>query len=206
MKNEQQTPTAVIDPPTAHDERHAKYGGWLQTYSGKTFFFRDMKAEDISLEDISHALSNYCRFAGHCKEFYSVAQHSVLVSNILNRHRDPKLELAGLLHDATEAYMGDVTRPLKQLLPEYKALENNLHKIIAAKFEVDLDDPLVKEADNIALMTEARDLLSEKPASWGVNVEPLWNYIVTPQRPHDAKNAFMMRYYYLSNAIRNAKQ
>lgn len=148
-----------------------------------------MQPEDICIEDIAHALSNFCRFAGHCNEFYSVAQHSVFVSQLLSQF-GPRLALAGLLHDATEAYMGDVTRPLKQILPQYKEMENRLSDIIGAKFGVDLNDPRVKWADNVALMTEARDLLGPKAASWGVNVQPVPIKVIA-MTPRQAKGQFM---------------
>jgi len=82
---------------------------WIQTYTGKKFWAFDAAIADICIEDIAHALAMRCRFGCHCKEFYSVAQHSVIVSH----HLPPELKLWGLLHDATEAYLPDVPRPQK---------------------------------------------------------------------------------------------
>jgi 5'-deoxynucleotidase YfbR-like HD superfamily hydrolase len=131
---------------------------WIQTYSGKKFDLLNPTPESISIFDIAHALSNICRYTGHTKEFYSVAQHSVLASvNV-----PPKDALAGLLHDATEAYLTDISKPLKMLLPEYCKLEDKIYKIIAAKFGLPAELPAsVKEADLRLLATEKRDLLEK---------------------------------------------
>src|SRR4051812_31750950 len=82
---------------------------YIQTYSGTEFWPLSPKAADVKLIDIAHALSNKCRFAGHCREFYSVAQHSVLVS----RQLPDEFKLWGLLHDAGEAYFADIPNPIK---------------------------------------------------------------------------------------------
>jgi hypothetical protein len=89
-------------------------GPYIVTYTGRRFHFLDPKIDEISIEDIAHALSNVCRFTGHTKRFYSVAEHSCLVSALC----DNRLE--GLLHDASEAYMSDLSSPLKMLVPDYK--------------------------------------------------------------------------------------
>lgn len=120
----------------------------------RRFYFNDedMNVNDIYIDDIARSLSKICRFNGHCHRHYSVAEHSVLVSKIL----PPTLALAGLLHDATEAFMGDVTRPLKHMLPNYQDMEHKLSQMIEARFGVSFDDTLIKTADNIALCLEAR--------------------------------------------------
>ena len=81
----------------------------MVTYTGKEFYPLDPNPADIDIKDIAHALSNCCRFAGHIKSFYSVAQHSVIVSELC----EPENALAGLLHDASEAYLSDIARPVK---------------------------------------------------------------------------------------------
>lgn len=186
----QATTNEQANRPLTHEERYARYGGWLQTHTGKTFFFGDMQPEDICIEDIAHALSNSCRFAGHCDHFYSIAQHCVHVADILEPF-GRIVQLAGLLHDGTEAYLGDVTRPLKQLLPAYKEMENRLEEIIEQKFGVLIaSDPRIKWADNVALMTEARDLLGPQAAGWGVNEVPA-SFRITPWTPTEAKRQFL---------------
>jgi uncharacterized protein len=85
-------------------------GDWIQTYTGKQFWPLSPLPEDIVIEDIAHALSMQCRFGGHVRTFYSVAQHSVHVSLLV----EPQYALWGLLHDAAEAYLVDLPRPIKK--------------------------------------------------------------------------------------------
>ena len=146
----------------------------IVTHSGKYFNFLEPIPDMICIEDIAHALSHLCRFTGHTAQFYSVAQHSVLVSEIL----PPNLQLAGLLHDATEAYIGDVSRPLKMLLPQYREIEHRVWLAIAAKFDLPVDLPKpIKDADNTLLLTEKRDLLAYSRHGefweWAKDINPL---------------------------------
>ena len=134
---------------------------WIQTYTGRKLDLANPNPDDLDLDDIAHALSLICRFTGHVREFYSVAQHCVIVSSLV----PPELALSALLHDATEAYIGDVSRPLKGLLPEYRAIEARLWAAIAERFGV-TEAPEIKLADNIALLWERRDLLGEPVAPW----------------------------------------
>lgn len=157
----------------------------MQTYSGKRFFPLDPDPNDIVIEDIAHSLARICRYGGHVNSHYSVAQHSVLVSRCL----PPELALTGLLHDATEAYLGDVVRPLKLLLPDYRAIEDNLSLIIGEKFGVQLlpMPALVKEMDTRILNNE-RSVLFNDQLDWdtfGLEPAPLDSEIV----PWPAPNA-----------------
>lgn len=172
--------------------REVARNDWSQTSSGKQFFPLKPDPEAICIQDIAHALSNLCRFGGHVKEFYSVAQHSIIVASLL----PPELQLAGLLHDATEAYLVDIPRPLKIALPEYKVIEERLAEVIEAKYGVSFEDPRIKHADNVALMTEARDLLGPTPAQWGVNVQPS-AIEITPMSPYEARTRFLHLFFEL---------
>ena len=99
---------------------------WIQTYTGKKFFPMNPKTEDLDIIDIAHALSMKCRFVGHTKQFYSVAQHSVIVSwNCSNPH-------LGLLHDAAEAYLPDVPAPIKDLYTQHIEMEEKICNLIFA--------------------------------------------------------------------------
>jgi 5'-deoxynucleotidase YfbR-like HD superfamily hydrolase len=174
--------------------------GWMQTHTGKRFTPLNPRAEDIDIEDIAHALSNMCRFGGHTREFYSVAQHSVLASELVPEH----LQLAALMHDASEAYLVDVPRPIKRHLTNYAELEDKVSRAIATRFAEfgllasDFSHPAVKLADNIMLVTEARDLLGvDARAQWGYQFDPL-KWEVVPWPPAICKDAFMVRFHRLT--------
>lgn len=114
------------------------------------------RPEQIQLLDIAHHLARVCRFGGAVKGFYSVADHSVYVSRLV----PSELQKKALLHDAAEAYLGDVIKPLKNCLPEYERIEAIWERVIAERFGLDsLKDPLIKRADIMAVQAERRDLL-----------------------------------------------
>lgn len=132
-------------------------GDWFITYTGRQFWPLDVREEDVYVEDVARALSMVCRFGGHLSDFYSVAQHSVHVSRLV----PPELALTGLMHDAQEAYLGDMVRPLKRMMPEYREAERRLWEVIAHKYRLPVELPsLVKTADNIAMMTERREFVN----------------------------------------------
>lgn len=162
-----------VPPPPCNATGSWKYKEeltWIQTYTGRRFTPTDPLVNAIVLEDIAHPLSMQCRFSGHTDHFYSVAQHSVLVSYIC----DAKDALWGLLHDASEAYIVDIPRPVKHCLKEYVALEKVMQEAICDRFKLDKEMPeSVKKADDLLLMTEARDLISPRDG-WGYDhIKPL---------------------------------
>jgi 5'-deoxynucleotidase YfbR-like HD superfamily hydrolase len=163
-------------------------GDWIQTYSGKKFHVINPTVDEVDIGDIAHALSNICRWTGHCKEFYSVAQHCVLVSNML----PPELALWGLLHDATEAYIGDMNRPLKlsEGMGRYREVESLVMSVIAKKYGLDEVMPqLVKEVDNRMLQTEAEYLLSTRVDNWKI-AEP-YDFSINAVHPRVAKAMYL---------------
>lgn len=165
---------------------------WIQTYTGKRFNPLNPKYEDIDIEDIAHALSMQCRFTGHCQEFYSVAQHSVLVSYICNMED----ALYGLLHDASEAYITDISSPLKRSgkFDFYIDIEKVLQEAVYKKFGLSHIEPeSVKKADKILLATEARDLMGPLHKDWRSQAEPLL-FKIDPMSPKEAKQAFLKRF------------
>lgn len=145
---------------------------FIVTYTGRQFELLAPSAENVEIQDIAHALSRVCRFNGHTRTHYSVAQHSVLVSRNVPSH----LRLNALLHDAAEAYIGDVTSPLKRALGDtYKVIEKRVERAVADRFGVDWEmAPEVKLADLRALATERRDLLTYHPCEWPMleGIEP----------------------------------
>jgi Predicted hydrolases of HD superfamily len=170
---------------------------WFLTHTGKQFWPLDPRVEEIDIEDIAHGLSHICRFGGHCRHFYSVAQHSVLVSRAVPK----QMRLMGLLHDATEAYIGDMVRPLKLQIPQFNEIEERLWGVIANKFNLPLIlPPEIKHADNAALMAERRDLFAPSPFNWSIVEKPLRTRIF-PLHPDDAKRFFLNEYYKLTETL-----
>lgn len=164
----------------------------IETASGRAFNFLRPDPESIHIDDIAHALSHLCRFTGHVREFYSVAQHSWIVSYIAPR----EFALYGLLHDASEAYLGDVSSPLKRLLPDYRGIEKVVQAAIYCRFGLDHVEPQeVREADRIALVTEKRDLLSPDWRLWGdfSDVLPMGRTLA-PVSSRAARSMFLDRY------------
>ena len=144
----------------------------MQTATGGHFNFEDPLSSDINVLDIAHALSHIPRFAGHTQTFYSVAEHSHMCVEYLRRmveESDGQLKIsnqtymAALLHDAAEAFISDIPRPFKNLIPGIAKMELSILDAIIQLLEIDLDEAdwdLVKQADNYMLMLEARHLLA----------------------------------------------
>ena len=169
---------------------------WCQTFSGVQFWPLNPKVEDIRLEDIAHALSNICRFNGHCRHFYSVAQHSVLMAREAAKNLESvSLEKAILLHDSAEAYLSDIPRPIKRALGNVVVIEEILLFQIFIAFDVEWPSECnwkaIKEYDNMFLATEARDLLGPPPAEWEKLPQPL-NANIEPWGPGYSKEAFLV--------------
>lgn len=152
-----------------------RIGNWSQTISGRMFYPMDPRAEDVDIEDIAHALSFVCRFGGHSQKFYSVAEHSVRVSDAIQQSNGSKADaFFGLLHDAAEAYIGDMIWPLKQspLVVGYREIERRVEDAIALRFALLLEQPpIVKHFDLVLLATEKRDLMNRPDRSGGARRE-----------------------------------
>lgn len=161
----------------------------MQTYSGKLIDLAKFTALDVRLVDISHALSLLNRFTGHSTSPYSVAQHSVAVSRML----PDDMALWGLLHDGSEAYLGDVATPLKTLLPCYREIEERVQRAIARAFGLRWPMPQqVKDADRCALASEKEALFSVSH-DWGLgDCQPV--AIGVPLPWYEAKQQFESRF------------
>ncbi|WP_085630758.1 phosphohydrolase [Pseudomonas sp. R16(2017)] len=163
----------------------------ILTFSGKYFDLHEPDTALIDPRDITHSLANLCRFSGHTREFYSVAQHSCLVADLV----PDEDKLAALLHDATEAYVGDMVHPLKQWMPTYQDVEDWIWARICTRFDLDTELPAsVRQADLIALATERRDLMPTDPAIWDrlAGIEPSPEHI-RPWSPAEARHTYHQR-------------
>lgn len=169
-------------------------GPWTQTYSGRQFFYLDPRPEDISLVDIAAALSKLNRFTGHTMRFYSVAQHSIHVAENLREYGEEVVR-HGLMHDAAEAYIGDIATPLKKLLGHtIRDLEASIADAIYEKYGLVgsdiLIETLVRTADARMLVTERDQLLGGESAPWGIEADP-YKMTITPMDHGRACYEFM---------------
>lgn len=142
-----------------------RFGDWMQTTNGTQFWPLDPRAGDINIEEIAISLAKQCRYAGHTKGFlhYSVAEHCCHISDLC----PPEHKLWGLLHDASEAYIVDVPRPIKLLLQNYKQIESELMKVICRRFDLPLDMPqIVHELDGRILVNEREQVMAKPPVPW----------------------------------------
>jgi len=169
---------------------------WIFTWSGRQFWPFNPQAEDIAIEDIAAALSHLCRFGGHSRYFYSVAQHCVHVADLLEAE-GAHVALYGLLHDAPEAYLLDLPRPIKRSreLAPYREAERRIMEAIRDAFDLEPTPPqALGWADEAVLATEVRDVMNEHIASQWVlstNALPLR---IEPWEPEYARCAFLSRF------------
>ncbi|SEG58974.1 phosphohydrolase [Bosea lathyri] len=140
-----------------------RHGDWIQTFSGQAFWPLDPRPEDVSIVDIAHALAHLCRYGGHTRLFYSVAEHSVLMAGAVA----PQHRLWALLHDASEAYLVDLPRPIKRAIPSYKAAETAVMLAICARFGLPAEMPHeVHLADGRILTDEREQNMAPPPMPW----------------------------------------
>lgn len=184
---------------------------WIQTVSGKAVELIKPDPKTIVIEDIAHALAMQCRYNGHTPQFYSVAQHSVLVSEEIEKalqgvesdEHVRELAFWGLMHDAAEAYVGDLVAPAKQILRqvddlEFDDMEARIMAVICRKFGMALKQPeIVKEYDLRLLATERRDLFlphSMCPRDWNLPCPPLDLRIWPQWSPQEGLTRFLVRF------------
>lgn len=212
------TRTDELDPadanaPAAQNRR----GDWIQTYTGKRFYPLDPRPEDVDVRDIAHALSNLCRFAGHTKTAYSVAQHCVLAARLA----PPASKLAALLHDANEAYMGDVARPWKRYLwvrvdgwegtfrdAEARLLDVILRALNCSPRDVEYVWAPIKKIDELLLVTEARDFMSPLADGWRHHTRNGYEILpepISPWPPGRASYEFVRQFVELGGVVPPAR-
>lgn len=184
-------------------QKHCRY-----IRNNQYFDFLSPETHEYDIEMIAHSLSKLCRYNGYTDEFYSVAQHSVLVSNIL----DEELAFSGLMHDASESLTGDMASPFKALLPDFKYYEDRITAAINNYFG--LPNPIPKEvmhADLVVLRTEARDVIDLSHEdfmasdNWAIahHLDPLPEKII-PLPHKQAMQMFLDQYEKLSNLHQNS--
>lgn len=175
------------------------------TYTGRQFWPLEPKAEDVTIEDIAHALSLLCRYNGHCRYFYSVAEHSYLVWSVVSQMApgDYRHQLRALLHDAAEAYLADVPRPVKPFLRNYERAEKRLHRVIAQAFNL----PSLEKTDDIDYV-DTRILVDETEALMPIVSVERCKWLVEPLgvaircwQPQIAKHMFLSTFYTLTEAL-----
>jgi hypothetical protein len=167
---------------------------WSQTFRSLAFDYVKPTPGMVCIEDIAHHLANICRFRGACICFYSVAQHSVLLAQLV----PPELRKPALLHDSPEAYLDDWPRPLKVAMKQLgvlagmEKLYDSIAEVIGVKFGVELVNlaPEIKHADNVMLATEKRDLMGPPPMPWVALPDPLLS-IIEPWSPERAELEFL---------------
>lgn len=168
-------------------------GDWIQTYTGRAVYPLDVRVSDIDIVDVAHALSMLCRYGGHSRFFYSVAEHCVLLSHAVPKH----LAYAALLHDAAEAYLVDVPRPIKGALGGYREIEADIMVSVCAAMGVSqmhLVD--VEPYDRRILSDEMPQVMAPPPKPWKDMGEKL-GVQITGLDPATAKGAFLKRFYEL---------
>ena len=167
-----------------------KYDKYIETISGKKFYFLNPDPDDIDINDIAHSLGMQCRYTGHAKTFYSIAEHSLLVADLA----EPENAFWGLMHDASEAYLTDVASPIKQYLSNYKEMEKVIMDAIATKYGLPTEMPEdVHMADRLALMVETDVLMPSGGKDWMANIPNMILPDVTLEfhTPKNAKYAFL---------------
>lgn len=181
---------------------------WIGTHSGRKFYPFAPRIEDVDIADIAHSLARQCRFNGHCSAFYSVAEHSVNVSAVV----PPPDALWGLLHDAAEAYISDIVRPIKPFLviigrsppdPDiaeklkfFRTVEAEILQVIGRRFGLPWPVPRsIDVADLRMLATERRWLFDDRQPPWG-DIENVQPYSIQPQLldPVQAEAKFVCRF------------
>lgn len=177
---------------------HRIVGPTILTVSGAYFDFENPEQSAFGIADVAHALAHLCRFTGHVRRFYSVAEHSYHCSYLV----PPEDALAALLHDAAEAFLGDVSRPLKSLLPGYRALEDRIEPVVLARFGLPpVLPPSVKAADKAMLLVEQRQAMGDAGRPWPGLGEWVPEVELEFWEPTSACDWFLARYLELGGPV-----
>lgn len=185
---------------------------FIATITNKRIYPFSLDKSEIDIEDIAHALARICRFNGHLRYHYSVAEHSVNVAEELKlRGASKELRLFGLLHDASEAYIADIPKPLKDWMPEYLEIEKDLQRKIIEKVVFDVIGVYKLSKEEMNLLNHVDSLLAKYEAqeymgkySWNESEEKLLIRLKHPMSHNVAQRAFLGEYSYLTNSLRRS--
>ena len=150
-------------------DRWGCLGSTIKVSSGHYVDIQSPEPDMIDIQSIASALSKICRFGGHCPLFYSVAEHCIHAAGFAYTDGHPlEVVAAVLLHDATEAYLGDMVKPLKQLLPEYSKLEGKMELAVSDHFRIDFRKhrDVIKHYDRLMLKAEKIAQWPEDNSQW----------------------------------------
>lgn len=177
--------------PSTYADNDDPRNNWMQTFTGRPFFLFRPYDSEVAIEDIAHHLSLLNRFTGATEVGYNVAQHSVIVSQLV-----PECDaLWGLLHDAEEAYTGDCGSPLKSGLADFRAASKFIQMRVLDEFGLPHEEPAaVKHADLVMVATEARDLMIDRVTVWRLPTPPLAGLTVVPWTAEKSERAFLARF------------
>jgi hypothetical protein len=166
-------------------------GDWMLTYTGVAFYPFDPRPDEIRLDDIAAGLSKICRFGGQTIRWYSVAEHCVHMA----AHAPAGLQLDALMHDATEAYLGDMVRPIKVNMQRYQQIEWNLERAIAKRFGLKYPLPAeIKKLDNAIIGDERTQVMAAPPRPWSMDHAPL-GVTLRFWTPQEAAYQFISAFY-----------
>jgi uncharacterized protein len=186
--------TADLTDPVTLSAPDFNQNNWMCLVDGSQFWPFQPDPRLIKIEHIAHCLANLCRYSGHTKRFYSVAEHAFWCSYAV----PAKHALEALMHDASEAYCADLPSPIKRQLPAYQQIEDKVQHAIARRFGLEYPYPdSVHKADKQILANEYRDILNPCVVDWCAGVEPLPNITIQGWLPTEAKHRFLERYYEL---------
>ncbi len=184
-----------------HEANRPRKGNWMLCYSGGIYYPVDPRPSEVRIADIAHSLSMQCRYGGHARHFYSVAEHSIYVS----RHVPEEHALVALMHDATEAYVSDVPRPLKGHLENFAEIEAMNWAAIATAFDLSAVLPdCVHDIDTRLCLDEMSRLLPPSPLPLCVEGSYICQYI-NCYEPRIAEAMFLKRFDELWNARISAR-
>jgi hypothetical protein len=190
---------ASLEPTNLNTDTNYKSATFIETYTGRAFYPLNPQVEGLSIIDIAHALSNQCRYSGHVKYFYSVAHHCILLAQWLEQHDGSPLDcLQILMHDAPEAYLVDMPRPVKQYMPQFRVWDHAINSVIREWLGwSDLAMlPIQDELDTRIIVDERLQLLSNSGNDWGAAhnaLKPLGVQIM-PATPEQVERMFLALY------------